>query len=268
MCSCIKENEAVVFENITFVREGNRILDGVSWTINKGEKWAFLGLNGSGKSTLLNMIPAYTFPTRGNMRIFKETFGKYPWMNIRKKVGFVSSSLGQFSGRLNVQKTEEIILSGKNSTIGIYETMTEEDTKKADELIKEFKIDYLKGKVFENFSQGEQRKVLLARAFMNNPELIVLDEPCSGLDLKSREFFLNSLREVLKGKETPIIYVTHDITEIIEEITHVAILGSDGKMLGAGEKKEILTNENISKLYELDIEITWKKERPWIIINE
>ena len=259
--------EILHYENITFKREGREILKGIDWHINKGENWALLGLNGSGKSTLLGMIPAYNFPTSGEMRVFGHKFGNYAWTKIRDRVGFVSSALNNFLSTLNSQKLEDIVISGKFNSIGIYDEVTDEDREKADKIIEDFKISYIKNNHFVTLSQGEQRRTLLARAFMNEPDLLILDEPCSGLDVTSREYFLKVLEENSKNDNAiPFIYVTHQIEEIVPSVTHVALL-HDGKILAKGLKKDILTDKLLSQMFGLDVKIVWEKERPWLIVR-
>lgn len=262
------KNEILYYKNISFVREKREILKNVNWEMKKGENWVLLGLNGSGKSTLLGMIPAYVFPTRGEFRVFGHKFGNYTWKNIKNRVGFVSSSLNSFLSTLNKQKLEDIVISGKFSSIGVYEKIDEKDVEKANKIIKDFKIEYLKGKYFSTFSQGEQRRTLLARAFMNEPDLLILDEPCSGLDVTSREYLLKTLEENSKDEKNkiPFIYVTHQIEEIIPSITHVAIL-KNGEIFAKGKKNEILTDEILSELFEIPVRIEWENERPWLIVK-
>ena len=259
--------EIVHYENVTFKRDGKIILNGINWHINKGENWALLGLNGSGKSTILGMIPAYIFPTTGEIRVFGHKFGNYVWENIKRRVGFVSSSLNNFLGTLNREKLKDVVISGKFSSIGIYEEVTEGDRKKAEKIIEDFKISYIKDSYFSTLSQGEQRRTLLARAFMNEPDLLILDEPCSGLDIKSREYFLSVLEENSKKENsTPFIYVTHQIEEIIPSVTHVALL-NNGKIMAQGKKKEILTETLLSEMFGMNVRVEWENERPWLIIR-
>ena len=259
--------EILHYENVSFVREGRKILKNVNWHIEKGENWALLGLNGSGKSTILGMIPAYTFPTRGEVRVFGHKFGNYVWKKIRDRVGFVSSSLNNFLSTLNREKLEDIVISGKFSSIGIYQEVTIEDRKKAEKIIEDFKISYIKDKYFSTLSQGEQRRTLLARAFMNEPDLLILDEPCSGLDITSREYFLTVLEEKSKSREKiPFIYVTHRIEEIMPSVTHVALL-KDGEMMAQGLKEEILTNELLTELFGISVRVEWENKRPWLIVK-
>ena len=252
------------YKNVSFRRDGRDILKNINWEIKKGENWALLGLNGSGKSTLLSMIPAYTFATSGEVSVFEKKFGTCVWAEVKEKVGFVSSSLNTFSDSLNNQTLNNIVLSGKYNSIGIYQEITQKDREKANNIIKDFKLSHLKLNKYITLSQGEQRKTLLARAFMNEPSLLILDEPCSGLDIRAREMFLKTLEE--NKSDIPFIYVTHQIEEIISSITHVAIL-DNGEIVSQGNKFEVLTEENLSKLYGIDLKIEWSNDRPWLIVK-
>ena len=252
------------YKNVSFRRDGRDILKNINWEIKKGENWALLGLNGSGKSTLLSMIPTYTFATSGEVSVFEKKFGTCVWADVKEKVGFVSSSLNTFSDSLNNQTLNNIVLSGKYNSIGIYQEITQKDREKANNIIKDFKLSHLKLNKYITLSQGEQRKTLLARAFMNEPSLLILDEPCSGLDIRAREMFLKTLEE--NKSDIPFIYVTHQIEEIISSITHVAIL-DNGEIVSQGNKFEVLTEENLSKLYGIDLKIEWSNDRPWLIVK-
>ena len=252
------------YKNVSFRRDGREILKNNNWEIKKDENWALLGLNGSGKSTLLSMIPAYTFATSGEVSVFEKKFGTCIWAEVKEKVGFVSSSLNTFSDSLNNQTLNNIVLSGKYNSIGIYQEITQKDREKANNIIKDFKLSHLKLNKYITLSQGEQRKTLLARAFMNEPSLLILDEPCSGLDIRAREIFLKTLEE--SKSDIPFIYVTHQIEEIIPSITHVAIL-DNGEIVSQGNKFEVLTEENLSKLYGIDLKIEWSNNRPWLIVK-
>ena len=252
------------YKNVSFRRDGRDILKNINWEIKKGENWALLGLNGSGKSTLLSMIPAYTFATSGEVSVFEKKFGTCIWAEVKEKVSFVSSSLNTFSDSLNNQTLNNIVLSGKYNSIGIYQEITQKDREKANNIIKDFKLSHLKLNKYITLSQGEQRKTLLARAFMNEPSLLILDEPCSGLDIRAREIFLKTLEE--SKSKIPFIYVTHQIEEIIPSITHVAIL-DNGEIVSQGNKFEVLTEENLSKLYGIDLKIEWSNNRPWLIVK-
>ena len=259
-------NELLHYENVCFRRDGRHILDNVNWHIEEGEHWALLGLNGAGKSTLLSMIPAYQIPTTGTLRVFGHEFGKYAWPKIKSRLGFVSSALGQFQSTLDKQVVEDVIISGAFSSIGIYQEVAPDVRERGMQLLAEFGVSHLEGHRFHTLSAGEQRRVLLARSIMANPDLLIFDEPCSGLDLPAREQFLRTVANLVAEQQTPIIYVSHQIEEILTAITHVAIL-QEGKMIHAGPKHAVLTDENLSDVFGISVQVVWKDDRPWVIVR-
>ena len=258
--------ELLHYENVCFRRDGRPILDNVNWHIEEGEHWALLGLNGAGKSPLLSMIPAYQIPTTGTLRVFGHEFGKYAWPKIKSRLGFVSSALGQFQSTLDKQVVEDVIISGAFSSIGIYQEVAPDVRERGMQLLAEFGVSHLEGHRFHTLSAGEQRRVLLARSIMANPDLLILDEPCSGLDLLAREQFLRTVANLVAEQQTPIIYVSHQIEEILPAITHVAIL-REGKMIYAGPKHAVLTDENLSDVFGISVQVVWKDDRPWVIVR-
>ena len=259
-------SELLHYEDVKFRRDGREILKGVDWHVEEGENWALLGLNGAGKSTMLSMIPAYQIPTTGLLRVFGHEFGKYAWVKIKNRLGFVSATLGQFQSTLDRQLVENVVISGAFNTIGVYKDVSEEQRKKAVELMKEFKISYLEGHKFSTLSVGEQRRVLLARAIMADPDLLILDEPCSGLDLPAREQFLRTVENMARDEKKPFIYVSHQIEEIMPSITHVAII-KDGLIVYKGKKQDILTDDILTDVFGIDVSVVWEKDRPWVIVK-
>lgn len=260
------ENELLHYENICFRRDGRHILDNVNWHIEKGENWALLGLNGAGKSTLLSMIPAYQIPTTGILRVFGHEFGKYAWPKIKSRLGFVSSALGQFQSTLDKQVVEDVVISGAYSSIGIYQDVALEVRERGMQLFYDFGLGHLEGHRFYTLSAGEQRRVLLARAIMANPDLLILDEPCSGLDLPAREQFLKTVESMARDERKPFIYVSHQIEEIMPSITHVAII-KDGLIVYKGKKQDILTDDILTDVFGIDVSVVWEQDRPWVIVK-
>lgn len=256
-------NELISYKNVRFVREKNVILEDVNWTVNAGEHWAILGLNGSGKSTMLNMMGGYEFPTSGTIHVFEHEYGRYNWEYVKKRLGFVGNTLNRFLETLNLETAREIVVSGRFNSIGIYEQTEADDWKKADDLLASFRLSYLTDKPYRFMSQGEQRRVLIARAFMAEPNAMILDEPCSGLDVRAREELLASLEVQAAKSSTSLLYVTHHIEEIFPAVTHVAVL-KEGKMLASGKKKTVLTNEILSDAFSLSVEVEWRDERCWL----
>lgn len=258
-------SEAVRFSEVSFRREGRPILKAVDWTVRTGERWVLLGRNGSGKSTLLSMIPALTYPTSGTLEVFGKTFGMVPWEQIRKRTAFVSATLNKFLSTLYGMTVSDIVLSGKFLTIGLYEDADPDDLESCRRMLHDFHLTELAGKRFATLSEGEKRRVLTARALMNPAELLVLDEPCASLDICERESLLSGLERRVQNTGRTVLYVTHNLEEIMPFITHAAVLG-EGRMLAAGPKKEVLTDAMLSHLYGQNVQLEWDYERPWIKI--
>lgn len=256
----------ISLKDVSWRRSGKEILKQINWEMNSGEHWAILGLNGSGKTSLLNIINAYQFPSSGSVSVLNYQFGKTYLPNMRKEIGYVSNTIERFSPKLEYETVEEIIVSGKFASIGIYEEVSEEDWKKADELLEILRLTYLKGKAFGLLSQGERRRVLIARALMSNPKILILDEPCSGLDVLSREEVLY-LMNFIQSETCHLLYVTHHIEEITDSITHVLLI-ADGEIVASGAKKDVLTSEILSKAYKIPAEVNWKENRPWLTIKK
>lgn len=258
--------KVVSFKDVTWRREGQEILKGINWDMHNNEHWAILGLNGSGKTSILNIITGYHFPTTGQVSVIGREFGKTSLPELRKEIGYVSSSIDRFSHLLQNETVEEIIVSGKFASFGLYEEVQEADWDRADSLLSSFRIDHLKGKSYQFLSQGEKRKVIIARALMNDPKILILDEPCSGLDILSREELL-LLTETIIANNCHLIYVTHHIEEIVSAITHVLLL-RDGKIVAAGLKEEVIQDELLTETFRVPVKVHWEENRAWLSIHK
>lgn len=256
----------ISFKNVSWRRDGKEILSGLNWRMNQNEHWAILGLNGSGKTSLLNIITGYQFPTAGEVSVLGNIFGKTNLPELRRNIGFVSSSLDRFTSNLNYETVEDIVLSGKFASIGIHEEVLQEDVEKAGSIVNALRLDYLKGRQFRLLSQGEKRRVFIARALMSNPKLLILDEPCTGLDILSREEVLQVMKEIT-GHNCHLVFVTHHIEELVEEITHTLLL-RDGEIIAAGPKKDVLTDESLSETFKTSVSVRWEEDRPWLTVRK
>ncbi|WP_370621835.1 ABC transporter ATP-binding protein [Bacillus sp. JCM 19034] len=238
----------ISLNKVSWKQQQKLIVDEVSWKVEKGEHWVILGLNGSGKTSILNMITGYVWPSKGNIHVLGHEYGKVNIPELRKSIGWVSASLDQqVANRLH--NVLEVVISGKFASIGLYEQTTDEDRKKAQQLLKTLRIEQLSNQFFNQLSQGEKRRVLIARALMANPKILILDEPCNGLDLYAKEQLLEMLKMYAEEENGPtIIYVTHHIEEMISSFTHV-LLVREGKIVAAGKKRDVLNNETLSKTY-------------------
>lgn len=252
--------------NITWRRDGETILNKISWDVTAGEQWAVLGLNGAGKTSILDIIMGYNYPTSGNATVIGTEFGKASLPDMRKRIGFVSSSLDKFHQTLNRETGLNIILSGQFSSFGLYQEVDDESIENAKGILSSLGLSYLANKKYSTFSQGERRRILIGRAIMSHPELLILDEPCSGLDIRAREDVLKIVQR-LPLENRHLLYVTHHIEELTSAITHVLLI-KDGEVLAAGPKKEILTNELLSAAYKIPVKVYFENERPWLVVDD
>ncbi|MCC6418157.1 MAG: ATP-binding cassette domain-containing protein [Gemmataceae bacterium] len=185
--------------DIDYTREGNCILRGVSWCIHAGQHWALLGANGSGKTSLLKVVTGYEWPTEGEVHVLGRRFGECDLRELRRHVGWVSSSLEhQFPPH---NRALDVVLSGFDASIGTYREMTAAEHDIARAALAHLGIASLAERPYRLCSQGDQQRVLIARALVNHPSLLILDEPCSGLDPAARESFLEDLSMLVTPKQ-------------------------------------------------------------------
>lgn len=248
-------------EDVSLKREGKWILQNVNWEIKKGEHWVLFGLNGAGKTAILNILNAYYFPTKGRVTVLGNEFGKtYLGEKLRKQIGFVSSSLQEkFHPGDNAF---EVVLSGAFASIGLYETPTDDIRQKAISLLESLGCISYANRNYETLSQGEKQRVLIARALMSDPSLLIFDEPTNGLDFIAREEFLESVEMIAKNQDAPsIIYVTHHVDEIMP-IFNKTILLKEGQVFSSGDTVEMISNKKLSDFLNLPVEVVWKNNRP------
>ncbi|MFC3885714.1 ABC transporter ATP-binding protein [Bacillus songklensis] len=246
-------------QQVSWKRGEAALLDNVNWQVKKGEHWVLLGLNGSGKTTLLNLINGYIWPTTGTVQVLGKRFGSTNLPELRKSIGWVSSSLQEklYGNDL----AQEVIISGKHASIGLYEHVTEEDLNRALSLLNILGCSHLVNRTYETCSQGEKQKLLIARALMADPDILILDEPCNGLDLFARERLLQSVNELAVMENGPtLIYVTHHIEEILPVFQHALLLRS-GEVFMKGNTKEVLGKENLSAFFEHPVSVKWDDDR-------
>ncbi|MFP7253446.1 ABC transporter ATP-binding protein [Terribacillus goriensis] len=251
----------VELKDVSLKRGGNWILKDLNWKVEKGQNWVLLGLNGSGKTSLLSLLNAYTFPTTGNMRVLGMEFGKtYLAEKLRIQIGFVSSSLQQrFDSSDNAF---EVVLSGAFASIGLYETPTDEMRTRAAQLLHDLGCFVYANRSYETLSLGEKQRVLIARALMADPPLLILDEPANGLDFLARESLLESIERISKKPDAPtIIYVTHHIEEILPIFDQTLLL-KDGKVFASGCTSNMISSERLSEFFGIPVNVMWDQSRP------
>ncbi|MBI4384843.1 MAG: ATP-binding cassette domain-containing protein [Nitrospinae bacterium] len=254
------DNFLVAVKNVETYLRGDKILTSIDWTLRANENWALVGNNGSGKTTLLRLIYGEIIPVHGGEVYW---FGKREqpalW-EIRGKIGYVSAEY-QANYDQNVTGLE-VVESGLFSSIGLYKTVTRKQKRTALEWMDFLGIGRLASKRYRRMSYGEARRVLIARALVNHPSLLILDEPCNGLDIPSRETVLETV-EKLARRATRVIYATHHVEEILPSITHVLYM-KDGQIHMQGKKREMLRDETLSKALGCKIRLRKNSGRYWV----
>jgi iron complex transport system ATP-binding protein len=233
--------------NLTIIRDGTRILDDLSWTVQPREHWAILGSNGSGKTSLLSALTGYLTPTRGDITVFSERYGASDWRDLRTHIGLVSSSIRQMMAE--AEPALHTVISGKYAVIDLWGRIKKADRAEALGILEQVEAAYLAERAWGVLSQGERQRVLIGRALMSHPRLLILDEPCAGLDPLAREQFLAFIQRLGRRPGAPaLLLVTHHIEEIMPVFSH-ALLLREGRVLAAGPKQATLTAARLTQLF-------------------
>lgn len=249
-------------KNISFMAGGKHILHEINWCVHPGEHWAIIGLNGSGKTTILQMLNGYVAPSAGEMEVLGKKYGSYDWRRLRRKIGFISSALQERF--FTTETAEEIVLSGLFATIGLYDRPKGRDVEKVLSLLELLHCRHVARQQFLELSQGEKQKVLIARALINSPRLLIMDEPCIGLDIFSREQILLAIETLGSRAVAPtMIYVSHHTEEILPVFTHSLLL-RQGEVHSADETKKVLTKTNLSSFFCAPVDVQWRNGRVWV----
>lgn len=248
------------------VRRGDaEILRDVSWRVERGQHWVILGANGSGKTSLLSTLTGYLPPTGGEVFLLGERFGHADWRELRKHVGLVSSSVRQMMAE--DEPALESVVSGKYAMIDFWGRATRSDRAAAMRLLRQVECEYLAERPWQVLSQGERQRVLIARALMAKPQVLILDEPCAGLDPAAREQFLQFLQQLGLGRNSPtLILVTHHVEEIMPVFSHVLALKS-GQVLAAGKKSAVLTARLLAQAFEARVKLKCRAGRYEMIVS-
>lgn len=240
-------------------RGGTRILHDVSWRVERGQHWAILGANGSGKTSLLSALTGYLMPTQGEIVLLGQRYGDSDWRELRKRVGLVSSSIRQLMN--DDEPGLETVISGKSAMIDFWGRVTRGDRLRAMRLLRQVEGTHLAGRPWRVLSQGERQRILIGRALMARPQLLILDEPCAGLDPTAREQFLHFLQRLGSRKQSPtLVLVTHHVEEIMPVFSHVLLLKRGG-VLAAGRKAQTLTSALLSSAFASPIRLAQSNGR-------
>ncbi len=243
------------FSDVSVVRDRNPILSGITWAVDSAERWVILGPNGAGKTTLLQLAAAQIHPTSGTVRVLDDTLGSTDVFELRPRIGFASTALARKVPRN--EKVLDVVLTAAYSVTGRWnESYDEIDSRRAQRVLAEWKLSDLEARRFGDLSDGEQKRVQIARSVMTDPELLLLDEPAASLDLGAREELLQLLGGYASAKAAPaIVMVTHHVEEIPVGFTH-ALLLANGAIEASGLINEVVTAENLSAAFGLTLAVT------------
>ncbi|AMG84675.1 MULTISPECIES: ABC transporter ATP-binding protein [Microbacterium] len=246
---------ALEFTDVVVRREGRNIIDHVTWQVSDDQRWVILGPNGAGKTTLLQLADTLMHPTSGTVTVLGETLGRADVFEIRPRIGFASSAMAK-----RIPRDETVlntVLTAAYSVLGRWNESYEDiDERRALRVLGDWRLAHLADRTFGTLSDGEQKRVQIARAVMTDPELLLLDEPTASLDLGSREELLALLGGYASAPTTPaMLMVTHHVEEIPVGFTHVLLI-RDGAVVAAGPIAETLTADALGETFGMPIALS------------
>ena len=235
------------------IRRGDAVLlDRVTWVVKDGERWVVLGSNGAGKTTLLQVAAAQMYPTSGAVGVLGELIGTVDVFDLRPRIGLTSAALAERIPR--GEKVSDVVVSASYAVVGRWREQYDDlDHDRARELLREVRADRLADRTFGTLSEGERKRVQIARALMTDPELLLLDEPAAGLDLGGREDLVSTLSVLAFDPASPAtVLVSHHVEEIPPGFTHVLML-REGRVVAQGPIEEALTPESLSATFGMPL---------------
>jgi iron complex transport system ATP-binding protein len=247
--------QVLEFSDVVVRRNARDIVDHLDWTVADDQRWVVLGPNGAGKTTLLQLADTLDHPTSGTVTILGERLGRTDVFELRPRIGFASSAMAK---RVPPDETVlNVVLTAAYSVLGRWNEQYENvDERRALRVLAEWRLDHLADRTFGTLSDGEQKRVQIARAVMTDPELLLLDEPTASLDLGAREELLSLLGGYAQAPSTPaMIMVTHHVEEIPLGFTHVLLL-REGAVVASGPIAETLTSDNLAATFGIPISLS------------
>ena len=253
--------EVLKLRGVSVRRETSLLLRNVDWTAHEDERWIVIGPNGAGKTTLLQVAATILYPTEGTVEVLGERLGEVDVFELRPRIGLTSASLAE---RVPAgEKVIDLVLTASYAILGRWkEEYESSDVTRAVELLDALGCAHLIRRRFSTLSEGERKRVQIARAMMPDPELLLLDEPAAGLDLGGREDLLRRLSTLANNPKSPMmVLVTHHVEEVPDGFTHAMLLRR-GAVLAAGPIEDVFTAKNLSRCFGVPLEIE-RHENRW-----
>ena len=246
--------------DVSVVRGTSRLLNNVSWRVEAEDRWVVIGPNGAGKTTLLQVVSTNMYPTDGVVGVLDEVVGTIDVFELRPRIGLTSAALADRIPR--EEKVSDVVVTASYAVVGRWrEAYDELDHERAAELLEEVGVSHLADRTFGTLSEGERKRVQIARALMTDPELLLLDEPAAGLDLGGREDLVSTLSVLATDPMSPAtVLVSHHVEEIPPGFTHILML-KEGAVVAAGPIPATLTEETLTETFGLPLQLTHQDGR-------
>jgi iron complex transport system ATP-binding protein len=257
----VNPDAVLQFVDVTVQRGTKTLLDKITWTVEEDERWAILGPNGAGKSTIMNIAAATMHPSSGAAYVLGERLGRVDVFELRPRIGIAAAALAERIPAGEV--VTDVVVSAGYSVLGRWrEAYGRRDVRRAVKLLERFGVGDLAERRFGTLSEGERKRVQIARALMTDPELLLLDEPAAGMDLGGREDLLRRLTRFADDPDAPAsVLVTHHVEELPTGISHVMLI-RDGAVVAQGLARQVLTDENLTATFGLPIHV-WRRSGRW-----
>ncbi|RNL65804.1 ABC transporter ATP-binding protein [Nocardioides marmoriginsengisoli] len=248
-------NTVLELADVTVRRGQATLLDAINWTVNEGDRWIVLGANGAGKTTLVQLCSAQIHPTSGVAGILGEVLGAVDVFELRPRIGYTSAAIAERIPRDEISR--DVVVSASYGVVGRWREQYDDlDHDRARALLLEVGAGKLLDRTFGTLSEGERKRVQIARALMTDPELLILDEPAAGLDLGGREDLVSTMSVLATDSLSPaIVLVSHHVEEIPPGFTHVLML-RDAKVVAAGPLAEVMTEANLSTTFGMSLQLS------------
>jgi iron complex transport system ATP-binding protein len=256
----IDHDGVIVVDRAGVTRSGNQLLRDVSWRVEVDERWVVLGPNGAGKTTLLNLAGARLHPTTGTVHVLGERLGRTDVHELQTRIGLSTATLAD---RIPAhERVRDLVISAAWAVVGRFrESYDPLDEQRAGALLAQLGMSGFADRAFATLSEGERKRVQIARALMTDPELLLLDEPAAGLDLGAREELIARLARLAADPDAPtLVLVTHHVEEIPPGFSH-ALLLADGGVVAQGLMGDTVTGENLSATFGMPLRVSYRGGR-------